>query len=304
MTRTKITLPAGHDIVRVLPENDELLSKISAIAKHEDIVLQGKVLGAAKSAGIDPAPYLDDKGNLPLVNAYQLFQQLPKAARRAIETEGYLVSGYGPETYKEWAASKGGIFAYCVDGKVAGFITAYAPEDTILASDRGSYFTRQEFGADKWQVKQIATNPANEYREKGIARALFDRLNRYVADETLKSGGTKTEIFLAIVDTPNNKGSKGFHEAIGYARVVGFDTHPDKIIRGIYGLELDATTLAHAPSMSLQQRKQEREIKRLAVYVKTLERKSAGRYNRYTTPPVNRPKKLPLQPSQYIKVQR
>jgi len=286
------------NIVRVSPNDSTYLDQISAIAQSEEVVLQKKILKAVAQANtqgsaIDVMPFLNESGELSLVDAYRIFRLLPKLFQKKIETEGYLVSGYGPETYKEWAASKAGLFAYVHDGKVIGFITAYAPQDNILASDRGSYFTRNEFGNGVWQVKQIATSAAPGHRRKGVARALFDHLNRFVAQETIKMGQDKAEIMLAIVDKPSNAGSKLFHEAMAYGRVANYDGHPDKIIRGIYGIELNVHNLTFKPAVPLVQRKLEQEVKRLQAYVAAAGRRSNPlRNNRNNAPRVvNRPVK-------------
>lgn len=288
------------NIVRVQPTDSQYLEQISAIAQSEDVVLQKKILKAvaeanAQGASIEVKPFLNESGGLSLVDAYQIFKLLPRPFQKKIETEGYLVSGYGPETYKEWAASNAGVFAYVDEGKVIGFITAYAPEDNILASDRGSYFTRTEFGQSVWQVKQITTSAVPEHRQKGVAKALSDHLNRFVAEEAIKRGQVKVEIMAAIVDTPNNSGSKLYHEAQGYGRVADYDRHPDGIIRGIYGLELNVYDLSHRPAVPLQQRKLEQQVKQLQAYIQSASRRSRTSRTLHSAPVVNRPAKARAQ---------
>jgi predicted GNAT superfamily acetyltransferase len=99
-------------------------------------------------------------------------------------------------------------------------LTAYAWNESPVDGDEGSAFIRSTLDTRATIIKQIGVRQPR----RGIGRSMYKFFSALLS----------APIYMAIVDDPDNVGSKRFHAALGCRLVHTFTTHSDGIARSIY----------------------------------------------------------------------
>lgn len=252
-----LTLPDADRIVRVEAEDADVLKQISEIAFVAS--LQKMIPDAARVANergatnIDVEQYRGADGTLSLASAKAIFEQLPQDLQDKIaKQDGFLVSAFGPDTYKQWTQTVGGLYAYIRDGKVFGFLNTYAPQDPVL--DYGSTILRTRSGVNVGSrdnsgleiLKQICVDPA--CGQKGVAFSLFADYEYRLAVQTAAQGKAEETIMLAIVGEPHNLRSVQYHEERGYSLKYPVFP-PDGLRRDMYAKTISVADYGLTPTV-------------------------------------------------------
>ncbi|WP_158675515.1 GNAT family N-acetyltransferase [Nocardia stercoris] len=193
--------------------------------------MSGVLRALGSGAQPEPAePELRSAGESHLAGIVELAGRWQTSAPgRAAGKEGFLVSGYGIDTYRALLSRAEHFLVAVLDGQVIGFLVAYTdaeiqPEETLnvqIAAELGSVLV----------IKQVCVDP--RFARRGLARRMYS---------TVLSANPDLPVVAAVVSDPVNVPSARLHHAMGFVpyRTV---TAPDGIERTIWLNRKPSTTV-------------------------------------------------------------
>lgn len=187
-------------------------SEAAAIAKPDESTGESEKRKDPETLQIREAQVEDASTINDLANSVAL-AKLEKEAVDISKT-GFLVSGYGPETYADFIKRVDYFFVLEVGGVMRAFLLAYSSEHIIDAKEELNAHIRDTVCSEFVLIKQICTHP--DCMGKGYAQALYS----HVYTKILEKKESVRPIYTVIVEKPLNPRSISFHEKAGFTQVV------------------------------------------------------------------------------------
>ncbi len=139
--------------------------------------------------------------------------------------DGFLVSGFREEQYRDFAVRYEYFYKIVVHGELAGVLLAYESKH-IEMDEKSNMLLKYALNKEFVLIKQVFVSP--DFQRKGIASFLYDYLQDII-------GGKKPLVAVVVLD-PFNSGSSYFHQEKGFHEFLNFvpDADPDGAVRYEY----------------------------------------------------------------------
>ena len=136
--------------------------------------------------------------------------------------DGFLVSGFREEQYRDFAVRYEYFYKIVVHGELAGVLLAYESKH-IEMDEKSNMLLKYALNKEFVLIKQVFVSP--DFQRKGIASFLYDYLQDII-------GGKKPLVAVVVLD-PFNSGSSYFHQEKGFHEFLNFvpDADPDGVVR-------------------------------------------------------------------------
>ena len=136
--------------------------------------------------------------------------------------DGFLVSGFREEQYRDFAVRYEYFYKIVVHGELAGVLLAYESKH-IEMDGKSNMLLKYALNKEFVLIKQVFVSP--DFQRKGIASFLYDYLQDII-------GGKKPLVAVVVLD-PFNSGSSYFHQEKGFHEFLNFvpDADPDGVVR-------------------------------------------------------------------------
>ena len=136
--------------------------------------------------------------------------------------DGFLVSGFREEQYRDFAVRYEYFYKIVVHGELAGVLLAYESKH-IEMDEKSNMLLKYALNKEFVLIKQVFVSP--DFQRKGIASFLYDYLQDII-------GGKKPLVAVVVLD-PFNSGSSYFHQEKRFHEFLNFvpDADPDGVVR-------------------------------------------------------------------------
>ena len=135
--------------------------------------------------------------------------------------DGFLVSGFREEQYRDFAVRYEYFYKIVVHGELAGVLLAYESKH-IEMDEKSNMLLKYALNKEFVLIKQVFVSP--DFQRKGIASFLYDYLQDII-------GGKKPLVAVVVLD-PFNSGSSYFHQEKRFHEFLNFvpDADPDGVV--------------------------------------------------------------------------